>query len=510
MKADDMNNKSWAAVAGILLLAGIVASAIFYWQRNQTRERLRESRDQINALEQRNAELNTSLETQKSRLSTVKGLGEQKQAALAAVETQLTELKAQLDEKQAALVTAREHLQQANSELAELKETLTSTEAKMGDLLNRHKVLEAERDRLAIRIDEMARAAEKSRAAMATLEQAVKGGDEKAAALEKEGQSMRAAAAARDRQLADSQATLSALRAAIVGLRNDLASAKASARQLDVRLKGLVTERNALIAQTTALEAEASGLRQQFTETQTQYQEALAGRDDKITALSSALEARGAELETSSRTVTELRAQLQDVIARVPALKDRLEQSLGSYQAVRENLTKAKARETKLEAQQKAMKDTYEALVSGLKQQLDSQEASIEAYREKLKVSFIDKILFGFSQVRISARGKAALGRLAEALSKVPEGKISIVGHADNVPVAPKFKFRFPSNWELSSARAGAVARYLLNQADLDPARIEVVGLSRYHPVADNDTQAGRAKNRRVEIIITPNREGYD
>jgi chemotaxis protein MotB len=220
------------------------------------------------------------------------------------------------------------------------------------------------------------------------------------------------------------------------------------------------------------------------------------------------LEARGEKLEASNHTITELKEQLQDVIARVPALKDRLEQSFDSYRAVREDLTEAKAQETKLEAQQKAMKETYEALVLGLKKQLDSQEASIEEYREKLKVSFLDRILFGFSQVRISGQGKAALDRLGEALANVPEGRISIIGHADNIPVASRFSSRFPSNWELSSARAGAVARYLLDQTDLDPARIEVIGLSRYHPVADNDTEAGRAKNRRVEIIITPNYKG--
>jgi chemotaxis protein MotB len=257
--------------------------------------------------------------------------------------------------------------------------------------------------------------------------------------------------AAKDNELAESQARLSVLQADIKGLRSDLAAEKASARQLDNRLKAVVAERDALIAETTTL-----------------------------------------------------KTRLQDMITRVPALRSRLEKSLDSYQAAREDLTEAKARETTLAARQKAMKETYDALVSGLKQQLDSQEASIQEYRQKLKISFVDRILFGFSQVRISPKGKAALDQLAGALSNVPKGRISIIGHADNVPVASKFRFRFPSNWELSSARAGAVARYLLHQTDLDPARVEVIGLSRYHPVAGNDTQAGRAKNRRVEIIITP------
>ena len=155
------------------------------------------------------------------------------------------------------------------------------------------------------------------------------------------------------------------------------------------------------------------------------------------------------------------------------------------------------------------MRETHQALVAGLKQQLDSQEASIEEYRQKLKVSFVDRILFGFSQLRISPEGKAALDQLAVVLADVPERKISIIGHADSVPVASKFQYRFPSNWELSSARAAAVARYLLKQEDLEPSRIEVVGMSHYQPIADNDTEEGRTKNRRVEIILTPEKNQY-
>jgi chemotaxis protein MotB len=297
-------------------------------------------------------------------------------------------------------------------------------------------------------------------------------------------QSLRDTVVVKEQQLAESQDTLKVLRAAIEGLRRDLSALKKSASTLDAHLREVAAERDGLMAQTAALEAEGGGLRKRLTEMETRHQEVLADRNGKIT-----------ELET----------QLQDFVTRVPALKNRLKQSLDSYQAVSEDLTETKVRESKLQARQKAMQETYEALMSGLKQQLDSQEASIEEFREKLKVTFVDRILFGFSQVRISPRGKAALEKLADALSNVPEGKISIVGHADDVPVASKFKFRFPSNWELSSARAGAVARYLLDRTDLDPTRMEVIGLSRYHPVADNATQSGRARNRRVEIIITPN-----
>jgi len=358
-----MDNKRWAALAGVLLLVGIVTSAIFFKQRIEVRQQWRESRDQIADLERRNAELNESLENQKSRLSAEADLAEKNQAALTAAEIRMTELKARLDEKQAELDTVRKDLQEANGETERLHGKLSSTEESIANL---------------------------------------------------------------------------------------------------------TSERNQL------------------------------EKDKGILIL---------ELKEANRTITGLRDQLQEVASQVPELKDRLEQSLVKYQTVSESLTEAREQQAKLEAQKKAMRDTYEALVTGLRQQLDSQEASIEEYREKLKVTFIDRILFGFSQVRISPEGKEALDKLAGVLTNVPEGRISIAGHADSIPVAPQFRYRFPSNWELSSARAAAVAQYLLKQANLEPSRIEVIGLSHYQPVTDNDTEAGRAKNRRVEIIITP--EGY-
>jgi chemotaxis protein MotB len=295
---------------------------------------------------------------------------------------------------------------------------------------------------------------------------------------------------------------------------------KESTDGLENQIEVLTDERDRLIAQTTVLKTEGGGLREHVEEMEIEHREALTGREEKITALRSALNAcdvrldnlrrdegiLALNLEEANRTITGLRDQLQEVIIRVPALKDRLEQSLEKYQAVRENLADARARQAALEAQQKAMRETHQALVTGLKQQLDSQEAAIEEYRQKLKVSFVDRILFGFSQVRISPEGKAALDQLAAVLAHLPEGSISVVGHADSIPVALKFQYRFPSNWELSSARAAAVAQYLIKQGELEPTRLEVVGLSSDQPIADNDTEAGRAKNRRVEIIISQGR----
>jgi chemotaxis protein MotB len=81
---------------------------------------------------------------------------------------------------------------------------------------------------------------------------------------------------------------------------------------------------------------------------------------------------------------------------------------------------------------------------------------------------------------------------------------VLVEGHTDNMPLGPSLKARFPSNWELSVARAAAVARFLQEEGLLQPQRLSARGYSYYRPVASNKTIAGRRQNRRIEIILSP------
>ena len=82
-----------------------------------------------------------------------------------------------------------------------------------------------------------------------------------------------------------------------------------------------------------------------------------------------------------------------------------------------------------------------------------------------------------------------------------PTATIRVEGYTDNQPIQ-KLKDKFESNWELSAARATSVLRYLVNQGHIDPSRIYLAGFGEYHPVASNNTATGRAKNRRVGIVV--------
>jgi chemotaxis protein MotB len=102
-------------------------------------------------------------------------------------------------------------------------------------------------------------------------------------------------------------------------------------------------------------------------------------------------------------------------------------------------------------------------------------------------------------------QGKEVLNKVNDVLMDIQENKISIEGHTDNVPIGPKLAQRFPTNWELSTARATQVVRYLISLG-ADTARIGASGFSEYQPVAPNDTPENQQQNRRIEIVLTPER----
>jgi chemotaxis protein MotB len=116
----------------------------------------------------------------------------------------------------------------------------------------------------------------------------------------------------------------------------------------------------------------------------------------------------------------------------------------------------------------------------------------------------VDRILFEFGKATITPEGKKILKKVGEILKNVQGKQIRIVGHTDNIPIMPEYRYKFPSNWELSAARAAAVIRHFQKKMGLDPRILEAVGRSFYKPIASNKTREGRAQNRRVEIIISP------
>ena len=151
--------------------------------------------------------------------------------------------------------------------------------------------------------------------------------------------------------------------------------------------------------------------------------------------------------------------------------------------------------------------EDYVDLVNDLKKQIQNHEVTIDTFQKKISVSFIDRILFKTGKATITSEGEKILRKVGKTLKNVQDKKIRVVGHTDDRLIIPRFRYKFPSNWELSAARAARVIRFFQNEAGLDPTTMEAVGRSFYDPISSNDTAKGRALNRRVNIIIAPSFE---
>jgi len=149
------------------------------------------------------------------------------------------------------------------------------------------------------------------------------------------------------------------------------------------------------------------------------------------------------------------------------------------------------------------LEDTKKKIEEGLKEQIANQQIKIEEIEGKLKLTFIDKILFNSGSTKINEIGKEILLTFAESIQEDKDHNILVEGHTDNVGVGQALKSKFPSNWELSTARSSAVVRFLQEKGSIEPERLSAIGFSYFKPVASNDEEEGRSQNRRIEIILT-------
>lgn len=142
--------------------------------------------------------------------------------------------------------------------------------------------------------------------------------------------------------------------------------------------------------------------------------------------------------------------------------------------------------------------DRNKAIIEDLRKLLnDISGINIKSDARGIVVTLPDSLLFSSGSAELKPESIDALTRIGEKLKELP-GKVAIEGHTDNIPISSSV---YKSNWELSSARASSVLHFLL-QRGLSPDRFLIAGYGEYKPVATNDTDEGRAKNRRVELII--------
>ena len=178
-----------------------------------------------------------------------------------------------------------------------------------------------------------------------------------------------------------------------------------------------------------------------------------------------------------------------------------------SQEKLKALLSELEQKEGQLKTKINRLESEYTDMISGLKHEIDQKEVTIQKLEEKLSITFLDRILFDSGKWTVSRHGKEVLNKVGTVLKNVRNRKIRIIGHTDNVPIERAYRHIFPTNWELSASRAAVVVRYFQYKIGIDPSDLEAVGRSYYDSVAGNDTEEGRSKNRRVNIVIAPKLE---
>lgn len=237
------------------------------------------------------------------------------------------------------------------------------------------------------------------------------------------------------------------------------------------------------------------------------YQKKADEADDlakRYSALQAEREALAAELAGTKRQRDKLAADLDYASGQGSMVRKERDELRGkAAELEKENLRLARAKEEQARKVEEVRKvsSTYEDLLAKMKTEIERGQITISELKGKLSVNMVDSILFDSGKAEVKKGGEEILDKVVAILKDVEDKAIRIEGHTDNVLISPSLQKRYPTNWELSAARAINVARFLQKQG-IPADRLSAVAYGEWKPVGDNATPEGRAKNRRIEINL--------
>jgi chemotaxis protein MotB len=262
----------------------------------------------------------------------------------------------------------------------------------------------------------------------------------------------------------------------------------------------LLSAGGCLVAESTYLKKveEADGLSKELAELQQTHKKlvlensALKTKFNRLTEDAAVLTSEKKQLEgilnsksdALTKNISELRQKVADLKVENSALKDEIAE-----------LQKAK------EEKVKEVSGTYEQLLANMKNEIAKGQVTISELKGKLTVNMEAAILFDSGKADVMPEGLEILNKMVETLKTVNDKAIRIEGHTDDVQITGALSRTFPTNWELSAARAINVTRFLQLQG-IDPRNLSAAAFAENKPVEDNSTKEGRAKNRRIEITL--------
>ena len=190
------------------------------------------------------------------------------------------------------------------------------------------------------------------------------------------------------------------------------------------------------------------------------------------------------------------------VSAEKAELQNQVEQLRADQQALNEKLAQTEQQKQQAHAEIDRQQMIYDNLQAAFSKEQQANQVKIEMMKSGIKVNLANEILFPSGSADLNAQGIDVLKRAAAELKKSPYQTL-VAGYTDNVSISAKLKEKYPSNWELAGARSARVVR-LLEEEGVPSVQLISLSFGDNHPVASNDTEEGRSKNRRIEIILRP------
>jgi chemotaxis protein MotB len=179
------------------------------------------------------------------------------------------------------------------------------------------------------------------------------------------------------------------------------------------------------------------------------------------------------------------------------------EQTQTELASVKTNLMATESELQELRKQREAAEKrlaAFRKLQEKLRKLIDTGKLKVNFRHGQMVLELPSDVLFKSGHSKLGNRAQAALSEVTDILLEFKDRRLMIAGHTDNRPISTK---RFPNNWHLSTARAVSVLDFFVSQG-FDPTKLAATGYGEFDPVGDNETEAGREQNRRIEIILVP------
>ena len=281
----------------------------------------------------------------------------------------------------------------------------------------------------------------------------------------------------------------------------ELEAAKKTSAQLQQQLAGLQKNLDQEAAQRKASQQQAAELQSRLDSLESQNGELnseLGNVRGQITDLEQKLQSGSASSREEIARLQKQAADLEANTARIAKEREQLRQEQSQLAAALDQERAAKEEEIK------RLTRTQEELSKSLQDEISKGNITIQQVRDRLTINMVDRVLFDSGHAQVKPAGVKVLKQVADVLNKITDKQIRIEGHTDNIPISSKLQDRFKTNWELSTARATTVVRYLIDHGGVDRQYLSAVGYADTHPLASNDTEEGRSSNRRIEIVLYP------